>query len=165
LTDILQFNIVTSLGTGTLTSSYIICISVHVWQKVTGQPMLPSRFNLGRRFGLFMKLVALGWLWLVLIIAFFPGIPDPTSATMNWSVVVLGGVVVFSAVYFVLYGRKSYDGPVAYVRKLDWRRLSEAPQALAIVIDQKKNEIHLIPIAAVSIPSQRYPDQIVHRPP
>jgi amino acid transporter len=110
--------IVTSLGTGTLTSSYIICIGVLVWRKVSGEPLLPSRFNLGV-FGLIMNVVAVLWLCLTLVIAFFPGTPNPPPIAMNWSIVVWGGVVVFSIIYFVLWGRKSYAGPVAYVRKLE----------------------------------------------
>ena len=90
-----------------------------VWRKVTGQPLLPSRFDMGRVFGLVVNLVALAWLWVVLIFAFFPGIPGPTLASMNWSVVVWGGVVALSLVYFFVWGRKKYEGPVAYVRKLD----------------------------------------------
>ncbi|GAB7322317.1 hypothetical protein MBLNU13_g03293t1 [Cladosporium sp. NU13] len=115
------FNIVTSLGTGTLTVSYIICISIIIWRKVAGEPLLPSRFNMGRVFGLCVNIVALGWLCLVFVIAFFPSVPAPllTMEAMNWSVVVFLAVVVFSAVYFVVWGRKSYVGPVEYVRKLD----------------------------------------------
>lgn len=64
------FNIITSLGTGTLTSSYIVCISILVWRKVTKQPMLPSRFSMGKTFGLIVNIVSLAWLILVLIIAF-----------------------------------------------------------------------------------------------
>lgn len=116
----LAFSIITSLGTGTLTLSYIITISVVVWRKITGQPLLPSRFNMGKWFGLFVNLVSLGWLWIVLIMAaFFPLFPNPTPATMNWAIVVVGGVIVFSIIYFFVWARKHYDGPVEYVRKLD----------------------------------------------
>ena len=64
------FNIITSLGTGTLTTSYIVCISILIWRKVTNQPMLPSRFNMGKTLGLVVNIVSLLWLCLVLIIAF-----------------------------------------------------------------------------------------------
>ena len=117
--SVVAFNIVTSLGTGTLTSSYIICISMVVWRKITGQPLLPSRFDMGKVFGLIVNLVALAWLSVVLIFAFFPSAPGPSPASMNWSIVVWGGVVVLSLIYFFVSGRKKYDGPVAYVRKLD----------------------------------------------
>ena len=115
----LAFSVITSLGTGTLSTSYIVCIGVVVWRKISGQPMLPSRFNMGRIFGLFVNLVALGWLCVVLIIAFFPLFPNPDAAGMNWSIVVWAGVIVFSIIYFIVWGRKVYDGPVEYVRKLD----------------------------------------------
>lgn len=72
------FNIITSLGTGTLTTSYIVCISILIWRKVTHQEMLPTRFDLGKTFGLFVNFVSLGWLILVLIIAFCKS-PSPTS--------------------------------------------------------------------------------------
>lgn len=66
------FNIITSLGTGTLTSSYLICISLLVWRKLTGQEMLPSRWDLGKTFGLAVNIIALLWLILVLITAVSP---------------------------------------------------------------------------------------------
>ena len=115
------FNTITSLGTGTLTISYIICISCIVWRKLSNKPLLPSRFDMGRVFGLAVNLVALGWLCLVFVIAFFPPFPEPllTTTSMNWSVLVFGVVVLFSMVYFVLSGRKNYVGAVEYVRKLE----------------------------------------------
>lgn len=42
-----------------------------------------------------------------------------SPADMNWAIVVYSGVLIFSLIFYVLYGRKAYDGPVAYVRKLD----------------------------------------------
>jgi choline transport protein len=115
------FNIVTSLGTGTLTASYIVCISCIVWRKLAGELLLPSRFAMGRVFGLGVNLVALGWLGLVFVVAFFPGVPAPllTMAAMNWSIVVFAAVVLLSTAYFAVWGRKRYVGPVEYVRKLD----------------------------------------------
>lgn len=116
------FNIITSLGTGTLTASYIICLSCILWRKLANQPLLPSRFSMGGRIpGIIINMIALGWLILVFIIAFFPSVPEPllTVPTMNYSVVMFSGVVVFAIVYFIIWGRKNYDGPVEYVRKLD----------------------------------------------
>jgi choline transport protein len=54
-------------------------------------------------------------------VAFFPSVPAPllTMAAMNWSIVVFAAVVVLSAAYFAIWGRKRYVGPVEYVRKLD----------------------------------------------
>jgi len=76
---------------------------------------------MGPHFGLAVNLFAVGWLWLVFVISFFPPVPEPllTLPGMNWSVLVFAVVVLFSAVYFVVWGRKAYVGPVEYVRKLD----------------------------------------------
>lgn len=119
--SLVAFNVVTSLGTGTLSFSYIVTIACLVWRKTTRQPLLPSRFDMGRAFGLAVNLVALGWLCLVFVIAFFPAVPTPllTLPSMNWSVLVFAVVFLISATYYVVYGRRVYVGPVEYVRKLE----------------------------------------------
>ncbi|RMX75054.1 hypothetical protein D0869_11981 [Hortaea werneckii] len=71
------FNSITSLGTGTLTISYIICLSCMIWLRINGKPLLPSRFDLGRGFGLALNVTAVGFLVLVFVIAFFPPVPEP----------------------------------------------------------------------------------------
>ncbi|OTA37131.1 hypothetical protein BTJ68_02972 [Hortaea werneckii EXF-2000] len=112
------FNSITSLGTGTLTISYIICLSCMIWLRIAGKPLLPSRFDLGRSFGLALNLTAVGFLVLVFVIAFFPPVPEPllTVVSMNWSILIFGVVVLFSMLYYFLWGRKVYVGPVEYVR-------------------------------------------------
>lgn len=116
------FSIITSLGTGTLTSSYIVTISIVYWRKLTGRTLLPSRFDMGRIGGLIVNTLALIWLWIVLIFCFFPLFPlsiVPQLASFNWAIAVWGGVVVFALVFYAAWGRKVYDGPVEYVRKLE----------------------------------------------
>ncbi|KAI6900695.1 amino acid permease [Hortaea werneckii] len=114
------FNSITSLGTGTLTISYIICLSCMIWLRINGKPLLPSRFDLGRSFGLALNVTAVGFLVLVFVIAFFPPVPEPLLAvvSMNWSILIFGVVVLFSMLYYFLWGRKVYVGPVEYVRVL-----------------------------------------------
>lgn len=38
---------------------------------------------------------------------------------MNWDIVIFGAVVLLSILYYIIRGRRTYDGPVEYVRKLD----------------------------------------------
>ena len=82
--------------------------------------LLPSRFDLGRSFGLALNVTAVGFLVLVFVIVFFPPVPDPllTVVSMNWSILIFGVVVLFSMSYYFLWGRKVYVGPVEYVRVL-----------------------------------------------
>lgn len=71
------FNSLVSLGSGTLMISYIMCISCFAWRRATGKELLPTRFDLGR-LGLPVNIVALAFLALVFIMAFFPPVPAPT---------------------------------------------------------------------------------------
>lgn len=41
----------------------------------------------------------------------WPAEAHPTAATMNWTVVLIGGVLVFAAFWWFVEGRKSFIGP------------------------------------------------------
>lgn len=110
------FNIVTSLGTGALLSSYIVSISCVTLKRLRGEPLLPSKFSLGK-FGLSINIFSVLFLTLAFIMTFFPLSPHPDEVSMNWNVLVYGTVVSFSVIYFWVKGRFRYAGPVEYVKK------------------------------------------------
>ncbi|WPH02746.1 putative amino-acid permease [Acrodontium crateriforme] len=114
------FNQLVSLGSGTLMISYIVCIGCFVSRRFSTEPMLPTRFSLGR-WGLPINVIAIGYLAVVFVIAFFPAVPLPTLtvASMNWSVVIFVGVVLWSVVYFFVWSRHVYVGPVQRVKRLE----------------------------------------------
>ncbi|KAK3312091.1 putative GABA permease [Apodospora peruviana] len=114
--SLVAFNIVTSLGIGALISSYTLSIGCMTVKRLRGQTLLPSNFKLGKA-GLAINIFSVLFLFFTFIMIFFPPVPQPDLETMNWSVLVYGGVVVFSLVYYVIRGRHTYLGPVAYVRK------------------------------------------------
>ena len=66
-----------------------------------------------------MNVYALCSLAIMWVFSFFPPIPNPGAATMNWDILIFGMVVLLSVFYYVIRGRHTYDGPVEYVRKLD----------------------------------------------
>ncbi|CEI63702.1 hypothetical protein FVEN_g6824 [Fusarium venenatum] len=111
-------NSITSLGTTGVLSSYIVSIGCMIWRRCTKSPLLPSKFNLGR-WGLAINIAAEGFLVVVFVLAFMPGNPNPTASEMNWSIVMYSGVALFSVGYYIFWGRHRYEGPVAYVRKLE----------------------------------------------
>jgi hypothetical protein len=45
------------------------------------------------------------------IFGFFPPAPHPTAQTMNWGTVIYGGVVLFAAIYYIIWARKSFIPP------------------------------------------------------
>ncbi|ORY59965.1 amino acid/polyamine transporter I [Pseudomassariella vexata] len=111
-------NSITSLATTSLLSSYICSIGCMIWRRWTKQPLLPSKFSLGR-WGLAVNIASEVFLVIVFVLAFFPQIPAPDTVAMNWNILIYGVVVVFSMVYYFFSGRHKYAGPVEYVRKLD----------------------------------------------
>ena len=44
--------------------------------------------------------------------SFWPADAQTTAQTMNWTVLVFGGFMIFSVVFWLLHGRKVYTGPV-----------------------------------------------------
>ncbi|KAF2004743.1 amino acid transporter [Amniculicola lignicola CBS 123094] len=110
------FNSIASLGTCALLSSYIIsigCMFVKRWNK---EPLLPSRFNLGKA-GIWINGIAVAYLCFAFVFAFFPAFPHPTVDLMNWNILIYGVVVIFSLIYFFFKGRHMYVGPVEYINK------------------------------------------------
>lgn len=101
-----------------LFSSYMIAIGCMAWRRIRGMPLLPSRFDLGK-YGLAINLTALAFLSVFWVFMFFPSLPNPGASWMNWSVMIYGVVVIWAVVYYQLYGKQRYKGPVEYVRKAD----------------------------------------------
>lgn len=108
------FNSVASLGTCAILSSYAIsisCMFVKRWRK---EPLLPSKFSLGKS-GIWVNGMSILYLCLAITFAFFPTFPHPTPDLMNWNILIYGVVVIFSLSYFFVKGRKVYVGPVQYL--------------------------------------------------
>ncbi|KAJ7471678.1 APC amino acid permease [Mycena galericulata] len=82
-----------------------------------GQPFKKGPFHLGS-FSMPVAIIAVLWMWFMTIVLMFPSAPDPGSPTMNYTVVVLGGVLFLSIVYYYIPaygGRYWFKGPVANV--------------------------------------------------
>ena len=54
----------------------------------------------------------------ILIWIAWPGAPNPTKETFNWSSVMFVAVMLISTVFYVTSGKTTYAGPVTLVRKL-----------------------------------------------
>ncbi|OGM41093.1 putative amino acid permease [Aspergillus bombycis] len=111
------FNAIMSLGVAALLSSYIIsisCVRIRRWRK---QPLPPARWNMGR-LSPYIDTVSLLVLSVVWTFSFFPLTREVDATTMNWGVVIFVGVIIFSLVYYVVYARKVYKGPVVRVNMM-----------------------------------------------
>lgn len=114
----IAFNIILSVGSVALITSYLTSISCVTWRRLRGLPLLPSKFSMGR-LGLAVNVLSLAFLALIFVFAFFPPVPKPQAMAMNWAIVVYVGVLAVAGAYYMGRARGKYDGPVEYVRKSD----------------------------------------------
>ena len=65
--------------------------------------------------GVANNVFAICYLCLIIFFSFWPTQAHPSLASMNWAGVVTAGVALFSVLYYVLYARRRYTGPVVEV--------------------------------------------------
>jgi amino acid transporter len=107
---------VVTLTIGAMMSSYIITIACVLLKRIRGQPLPPHKWSLGR-FGMAINIGALCFLLPVFVFAFFPLTSTVEPDTMNWCVVMYGGILIIAVVYYALRGRHYYIPPVALVKR------------------------------------------------
>ncbi|KAG8631455.1 hypothetical protein KVT40_000595 [Elsinoe batatas] len=111
------FNILTTLSSSGLLTSYIVCIGCILYKRITRPNELPpSRFTLGK-LGVMVNIVALSLLAVIFVFLFFPPKPRPAPAEMNWTVLIYGVTLIGCLVFYMLVGRDRYQAPVALVKK------------------------------------------------
>ena len=113
----IAFNSICSISISGVMASYIVSIGCIARRRILNEPMLPSKFSLGRWKGLALNLASLVYLVLFFVMSFFPPSPHPAAPVMNWAIVIFGGIVILALVHYVAQARKVYDGPVEYCRK------------------------------------------------
>jgi len=72
--------------------------------------------------------IACLWMWFMTIVLLFPTAPNPIAQTMNYTVVVLGGVcaIALGYYYFPVYGGVHwFKGPVPNIDVQDETNMSE----------------------------------------
>ena len=112
------FNAFTGLTVAGFYSSFTIAAVVMLWKRLR-TPASEFRwgpFKLGC-FGVPITIISIaysivGWFW-----SFWPPDATVTVETMNWSVTVYVGVIVLSLMYWLLYARHVYTGPIIELRQ------------------------------------------------
>lgn len=117
LRSAVAFNAIVSLTVGAILSSYIISMSCVALRKIRkDKPLSHARWSLGK-YGLAINTAAVLFLLVIYVFAFFPLGTPVTVETMNWSSLIYVFIVLFAIAYFLLYGRKVYEGPVVLVNQ------------------------------------------------
>ncbi|KAF1956444.1 amino acid transporter-like protein [Byssothecium circinans] len=109
-------NAITSLGAVATLISYYLTIGCLVHRRLYGAPLPPRRWSLGR-FGIVVNVAALVLLTPLIFFLTWPLTTPVTAQTMNWSSVMLAGVFIIATVYYLVKGRREYEGPVVHVKR------------------------------------------------
>lgn len=109
-----------SVSNAALIFSYILSIGSVRLKRLRGQPLLPSRFSLGR-WGGPINDVSLAFLLVGFLFSFFPLTPSVGNpdwvADFNWAIIIFSGTCVLAGTYYVLGGGKRYIAPVSLVKE------------------------------------------------
>lgn len=122
------FNGVISISVAGLFGSYLVAASLLLYRRVTGGIRLrnsddyltntsPSTLTWGPwrlpgALGIANNIFACLYLIFIFFFSFWPAYHDVTPENMNWAVLVFGAVFLFSILYYVIWARKVYTGPV-----------------------------------------------------
>lgn len=107
------FNALTYLVVASFYSSFVLAATVFLHRKLTtsGTDMTYGPFQLGRA-GIPIILLSLAYSVVGIFFSFWPPASKVTPVTMNWSLLVFGGVLLFSLIFWAVHGRKVYTGPI-----------------------------------------------------
>ena len=107
------FNALISLVVAASYSSFVITASVWLHKRLTTpeSKLMWGPFRL-HKFGIPIILASLIYSVIIIFFSFWPSSASVDAQTMNWSSTVFGGTMIFSMIFWGLYGRKVYKGPI-----------------------------------------------------
>lgn len=125
------FNDLVSLSVSGLQSSYLVAISLLLYRRYTGA-ILPPASSVGSSavadisvrwgpwhipgyWGIVNNTYACCYLTVVVFFSFWPTQRPVTAANMNYAVLITGAIVIISLVYYLVWARRVYTGPVVEV--------------------------------------------------
>ena len=123
-----------SIAVSCLYSSYLICCCLLLWRRCTGiirarsdgpnqlantaggAQLVWGSWRLPAAFGVVNNAFACMYLAVLLFFTFWPPDAASTLETINFAVLTTGTVVGFSVVYYLVWARKCYTGPIVEIR-------------------------------------------------
>lgn len=111
----LAFNIIVSLSLLGLLSTYMISIGCVLLKRLRGEPLPPARWSLGR-YGVAVNAFAFLYSGFIIVFSCFPTNLPVTLDNANWAPLVWAAVIVFSLMFYLVYGNNHYTAPVDFVQ-------------------------------------------------
>ncbi|KAI1084204.1 amino acid transporter [Whalleya microplaca] len=127
------FNDIVSLTINGLYGAYLIGNSLLLWRRVTGHIRPYNRDNtelinvshetlswgptrIPEPLGTIINAFGCAYLLVMLFFSFWPTSINPTAKTMNMSSLMVGATIIWSIIYYALWARKVYSGPVIEIK-------------------------------------------------
>ncbi|KAK2591189.1 hypothetical protein QQS21_011123 [Conoideocrella luteorostrata] len=134
LGSVTAFNSIVSISVSSLYSSYLIVAVLLLYRRCTtgfampdhselpalantaGTELIWGPWHLPGSIGIANNAFSCVYLVVIWFFSFWPPGPIPVTAeTMNYAVVMTGGVFIISVIYYFVWARKEYDGPIVEV--------------------------------------------------
>jgi amino acid transporter len=122
------FNGVISISAAGLFGSYLVAACLLLYRRVIGGIRIPNSddsltntsgltltwglWRVPGLLGTLNNIFAIMFLMFILFFSFWPTYHDVTPQNMNWAVLVFSVVFIFSILYYAVWARKIYNGPV-----------------------------------------------------
>lgn len=120
------FSIIVSVTLLALMSTYTLSISCLLLRRISGHPLPPARWSLGR-LGLPINAFAVTYCFLIVVLSCLPSSNPTTAADANWAPLIWIGVVLLSFLAYLFHGRRMFTPPVIFVKgeKQDCKELQK----------------------------------------
>lgn len=106
------FNAVVSLVVAGFLGSYVVPISLLLYTRIRNPSSLKwGPWALGR-WGVACNFSALVWTLIVFFFSFWSTLVPVDKTSMNYSSLLWGGTTVFGVVFYIVYGKRTWVGPV-----------------------------------------------------
>ncbi|KAG9526441.1 putative amino acid permease, partial [Aureobasidium melanogenum] len=115
----IAFQNITSITIVGLLLSYGTTIATMLYRRWSGVPLPAARWRYPQAFGYLVNVLALCFVAVAFIFAYFPTAPGPSAESMNWSVVVTVAVVVVATVYYFIRASSTFEGPAVRMKKAE----------------------------------------------
>lgn len=97
-----------------LAGTYEVSLIALTWRRLFGKPLPPAPWSLGR-WGLPLNCMGIIYGAYLFVYSAMPSVYPVTAADFNWAPVMFGGVGILSMIYYLLWAKSRYHGPVVYV--------------------------------------------------
>jgi choline transport protein len=108
------FNAMLSLATVALMATYLISVGCVALKRIRSQPLPHARWSLGR-WGLPINCTAIVYATWSFFWSFWPNSYHVNAVNFNWASVLFVGLMGISAILYLTYARRIYEGPVVKV--------------------------------------------------